>query len=623
MSFFRSITGDNNKLNESEAVDEIKQLARQLQNLLDRIPQRGPTTNVILTLLEVCRTAHQQQQTTSNVVASNTLSIKSLDQKVNSICNGNGVIEAGAQTNNNAAKKICFEDKETNTSFDSLAWQQFNDANCGHKISNKCDLNTKDMCYSHKSKCCSVNNTKTTINDSTNSINFDNLQLQCMCSSDNNSMEDFQVDNCDNCCSSMQKQLSSSPCKHHHRMQSTTTADGGHSSSSFRERLLHFTSCNHSKTLDQRANNLLKRNSELVLGTNFEETLTAGEGGNSASIGGVYKSCQSHGVSCDNIFSNNKNPLASDMILMTTRHHHHNNKNNDGMNKNNKQSSCVETTTAECADVPYSFLERPTMKLSQSEDQNLRDLKIALSSTLPAANRFSNSNANPHHHHHHLHNIPSSNSNNKTSLQLNLKNTTASAPIVTQQQKQVQIQSHSCTSSSSISSKIDKISFTLSTSSVSDVQTTTTTPPSQQQQRNNIKDDDMRNMTDETHKEQQEVEARSINNQNDNKNEDNKMIMATSKNVGEVAAVTAVQAPVAVLAASSTSSSTTNVNNKHINNNGNNKTTTTSSNSSSTGVVVVAGTEDVNNGSKKRKTPESKLAIDLNDRSKYTDEVSV
>jgi hypothetical protein len=544
---FPSNVGDNNKLNEHEAVEEIKQLARQLQNLYDRIPQRGATTNVILTLLEICRAAQQQPPS-----AINALSIKSLDQKVTSVCNGNGV--SGENNSGVVEKKICLLDKETNTSFDNLMWQQFNDANCGRKISTKCDLNTKDMFNSRKSKCCATS----TINDSTNSINFENLQLQCMCSSENNSEEDFQVDNCDNC-SSMQKQ--SSPCKHH--VQTSGSA-------SFRERLLYFTSCNHSKTLDQRANNLLKRNSELVLGTNFEETMTKATCENGSS-GGVYKSCQSYRVSCDNIFSNNKIPLANEMM---TRH-------NDGTNKKTKQSTtCVELETTDCnassSHIPYSFLERPTMKLSQSEDQNLRDLKIALSSTLPAANRCSNSNANAH------------------LQQKQLKN--APPTVVTQT-------SHSCTSSSSFSSKIDKISFTLSTSSVSDVLTPSQQHQQhQQQQQNYMKDDDMRNMTDETHKEQQEVEARSINNQNDNKNEDNKMIMATSKNVEDNKASEA-------LAASASTSTSTNVNNKHINN-GNNK------NNTSTG-------EDVNGGSKKRKTPEGKLAIDLNDRSKYTDEVSV
>lgn len=40
--------------------------------------------------------------------------------------------------------------------------------------------------------------------------------------------------------------------------------------------------------------------------------------------------------------------------------------------------------------------------------------------------------------------------------------------------------------------------------------------------------------------------------------------------------------------------------------------------------VVNNSTNNSNNGNgKKRRTPESKLAIDLNDRSKYTEEVSV
>ena len=47
-TFLLSHTGADNRLSENEAVEEIKQLAKQLQNLYDRIPQRGPATNVIL-----------------------------------------------------------------------------------------------------------------------------------------------------------------------------------------------------------------------------------------------------------------------------------------------------------------------------------------------------------------------------------------------------------------------------------------------------------------------------------------------------------------------------------------------------------------------------------------------
>jgi hypothetical protein len=74
-------------------------------------------------------------------------------------------------------------------------------------------------------------------------------------------------------------------------------------------------------------------------------------------------------------------------------------------------------------------------------------------------------------------------------------------------------------------------------------------------------------------------DSKNINNQNDTKAEDNEMIAPLSGD-------------------HKSSATSSNVNNSNINN-GNNS-----------------------NG-KKRKTPEGKLAIDLNDRSKYTEEVSV
>ena len=101
------------------------------------------------------------------------------------------------------------------------------------------------------------------------------------------------------------------------------------------------------------------------------------------------------------------------------------------------------------------------MKLSQSEDQNLRELKIALSSTLPSANKINNSDVN------------------KNQIVDKLKSST-----VTQ----------SCTSSSSISSKADKISFSLSTSSTSDAL------QKSRQLQNVVANADMRVKTNETAK---------------------------------------------------------------------------------------------------------------------------
>lgn len=149
-------------MSENEAIEEIKQLAKQLQNLYERIPQKnGPATNVILTLLDICRTAHAQ--TTNNAVTLKPPDLPHEQTKQLNRCNGN-----------------CGVDKETNTSFENLVCKM---------ISDKCDNHVKGKC-SNKNKCCEANNK--TINYSSNSINFDNLQLKCICSSDD-SLEESQI----------------------------------------------------------------------------------------------------------------------------------------------------------------------------------------------------------------------------------------------------------------------------------------------------------------------------------------------------------------------------------------------------------------------------------------------
>lgn len=430
--------------------------------MYERTPQRGASTNVILTLLDICRAAQ----------APNPLTLKPPHEQAKklSICNGSSCV-----------------DKETNTSQNNLLWQQLYDDHGRSMISDKCDndnhLDVKDK-PNHKSKCCVANNTTSTINCSTNSINFDNLQLQCMCSSDNNSLDDYQTDTCDNCSATNPQ---TSPCKHHH-------VDPPAQSVSFRERLLDLAGSS-----SRHDNNLRKRNSELVLGTNFD-------GGTV----GIYRGSQSYQISCDNIFSNK--PPATTTAMTTTSISNSNNI--------NKSNHSLSTESDRISQIPYSFLERPTMKLSQSEDRNLRELKIALSSTLPSANKTSNSV------------VVAAKSNTK---------------IATHQPQ-------SCTSSSSTSSKVDRISFTLSTSSTSDVLKKSSLQPSEE----------ARLVTDEANK---QPDAEGVN----APSEDNKMITATARDKST-----------------------------HVNNNNGN-----------------SGSD------KKRKTPEGKLAIDLNDRSKYGEEVSV
>lgn len=445
LSSVKISAGNDNRLSENEAVEEIKQLSQQLQKLLERIPQKCSATNVILTLLDICRAA---QNGTGGA------SLKPLAAIT---------MQNDVQHQTNLVSKVVV-DKETNTSHENLTQA---DGNC-------CRFMTSDKCDTHKSnnkrrkgrsKCCEAENAAA-ISCSTNSINFENLHLQCMCSSDNNSLED--------------EEARRESCQH---------------VSSFRDRLLNFSGASK-----QEETFLRKRTSELVLGTNFDNQA-------------VYKNSQSHRISktfdsCDNIY------------------------------KPSSKSNHSLSTESDQKSIPYSYLERPALKLSQSDDKNLRELKIALTSTLSSAN---------------------------TPAIVNNKAQLTSTHIATHSTQQ------STSTSSTTSSKIDKISFSLSTSS------STSDALTKRQNQQYTKTSDV--MTNETLHQDTIVD--------DNKSEDdidsNKMITSTCEN--------------------NTKASMSNVNSSNNNNNNVNNGN--------------------NNGSRKRKGTESKLAIDLNDRSKYTEEVSV
>jgi hypothetical protein len=360
------------------------------------------------------------------------------------------------------------------------------------RISDKCD--NQNSCSKRngkkkkgRSKCCEVG-----ITCSTNSINFDNLQLQCMCSSDNNSEDD-------------ELHEEEGGCSHNHP-------------GNFRERLLMFSGASK-----QDESHLRKRASELVLGTNFDTPI-------------VYRNNQSHRISktfdsCDNIY------------------------------KPSSKSNHSLSTESDQKSIPYTFLERPTMKLSQSEDKNLRELKIALSTNLPSAN------------------MPPS-----SSMRTQQQQQPSTTQIITAHHHHQQQASTS--TSSTTSSKIDKISFSLSTSSTSDAL----------MKRQNCSgiNKACENALDEL--QQHELGK---DNQSDRKPEDNfddnKMITTT------------------VACDNNNKTTVSTVNNNNNNNNVSN----------GDGASGVGGSSSSNGGSRKRKGAESKLAIDLNDRSKYTEEVSV
>jgi hypothetical protein len=369
-------------------------------------------------------------------------------------------------------------DKETNTSRENLTCCRISDKCDNH---NSCSKRNERKKKKGRSKCCEVG-----ITCSTNSINFDNLQLQCMCSSDNNSEEDDDEDE-------------GGGCSHHHP-------------GNFRERLLMFSGASK-----QDDSHLRKRASELVLGTNFDTPI-------------VYKNNQSHRISktfdsCDNIY------------------------------KPSSKSNHSLSTESDQKSIPYTYLERPTMKLSQSEDKNLRELKIALSTNLPSAN------------------MPPS-----SSMRTQQQPTTQ---IITAQHHQA-----STSTSSTTSSKIDKISFSLSTSSTSDALI---------KRQNCGNNKACENAALDAEVQQHEL---GIDNQSDRKCEedfdDNKMITTT-------------------VACDNNNKTTVST----VNNNNNNNV------SNGDGGSGVGGSSNSNGSSRKRKGAEGKLAIDLNDRSKYTEEVSV
>ena len=502
-----SIKGADSRLNENEAVEELKQLAIQLQRLYDRIPQRGPSTNVILTLLDICRS------TTTSSNANNQLMLKppaqpSIETKTLSIYNGS-----------------TFVDKETNTSFDNLVWHQHNGSGCHVMISDKCDNNNQLPKSSsvHKNKSCNANNDP--MNCSTNSINFDNLQLQCMCSSDNNSIDEYQLENCDNCsANNPQKVLIKQQQQQQQQHQCSFINKTGDDEpiNSFRERLLNCTNNSNFSKIDNisvlRTNSLTKRNSELVLGTNFDNNQSTLGGFNNKTNHRTKNRISKTFDSCDNIYTQ-KQTLDGGNCSRSK------------MNDTNKSeySLATEVNIQQNEQFPYSLLERPIMKLSQSEDRNLRELKIALSSTLPEANNTNQTQQQKQYYQQqqqqqHLRTIGSS----KLSQTINS-------------------QSHSCTSSSS-SSKIDKISLSMSISSTSDVQA------KRLQHQQSINNNEIDIMTDDSPKQQPisiPVDYKCCQN-------DTEQLEKTTMNVKSNQKST------------TTTSSTTNINNSTTNNNNTN-----------------------------------------------------
>lgn len=180
------------RLTEQEALDEIRELCNQLQNLRDRVPNRGNAHSTISTLLDHCKPA-----------SSNCLSLKpppAVGKKPAAIMgNGNTTTAAGLAGGTTLVQCV---DKSTNTNTTATAGNErwLLNPNQANGIPTACTrISITDDCDNRpcgddgdgndvaKPRCSSPLDTDaiathTTALSEKSELSFGDLQLQCMCS---------------------------------------------------------------------------------------------------------------------------------------------------------------------------------------------------------------------------------------------------------------------------------------------------------------------------------------------------------------------------------------------------------------------------------------------------------
>lgn len=146
------------RLSENETLEEIRQLSSQLQRLYERAPPRGVALATLAALLETCRTSHP-------------LTLKPpIQAKVND-------------------SHITHHDKSTNTDT-NLGHVQHTISNGGAKITITDESSLNDNQVNINSQCV-VTFSDSDLNQSTSNLNYENLKLQCMCSSFDQTFDEF------------------------------------------------------------------------------------------------------------------------------------------------------------------------------------------------------------------------------------------------------------------------------------------------------------------------------------------------------------------------------------------------------------------------------------------------
>lgn len=192
---FLHSTGTDLRLSENETLEEIRQLSNQLQRLYERAPPRGVALATLSALLETCKTSHPLTLKPPIVTKINDSHITHHDKSTNTDTN----ISQLQHTTSNGCAKITITDE----SGKSLNRQSINNKNLvdvvgGHSVTFSDDLINKTSDESS--------------NQSTSNINYENLKLQCMCSSFDQSFDEYtELSNC-NCCKTKSLNLKCQQC---------------------------------------------------------------------------------------------------------------------------------------------------------------------------------------------------------------------------------------------------------------------------------------------------------------------------------------------------------------------------------------------------------------------------
>lgn len=176
-------------------------MSNQLQRLYERAPPRGVALATLSALLETCRTSHPLTLKPPIVAKVNDSHVTHHDKSTNTDTN----ISHMQHTTSNGCAKITITDESGNSLNDNQI------KNHQSSITNK---NVVDSSAGHSVTFCDdLINKNSEEKQSTSNVNYENLKLQCMCSSFDQSFDESTELNYCNCSKTKSLDLKCLQCK--------------------------------------------------------------------------------------------------------------------------------------------------------------------------------------------------------------------------------------------------------------------------------------------------------------------------------------------------------------------------------------------------------------------------